>query len=639
MAVVIGALPEARDVWWSGRMRPLPVFRRALPALSIVVAALVASPLPAAAGTPRFVETLAGRSVAAMYPSGVEWDAENDRLVVADTGLDRISFYRLNGRKIGGFGRHGSGPGRFDSPRDVAIDGAGNIYVADAANNRIQKFSSRGAFRWQAGGLGSCDACLNTPIGVTWDRANGVLLVASTGQSLLKAFEPDGDLAWRSPSGSQLGIAAPRDIARGPDGRIWVADYKNHRVKAFDVSNAGVFRSNAPDISIGGNGSGLGQLNFPYNVAFSPNGNTLYVSDTGNNRVARWDLTTMPPTPIGPAIGAKCPEAPDPCPDPPGDWGEIDTLRRVVTVPQGRLVTADFWGNGLQVWSATSVGNGTTDAMLRQIELDAAPAPGFAQAFGVDVGDDGRVYAVDRLNQRLEGFTRRGKLFAVGGSRGTRAGRFSWPEAVAVAPDGTVWAADTRGDRVMRFPANLDDDLTNADVFGGSGDGVGEFNYIEDLDVAPDGRVYVADTRNDRIQVLDPGTGAIAVFPASVGLAGPQGVAATDRSVYVADTGSGRILRFDRTTGRLQRRSPAGLLRGPEGVAVGTDGSVWVADTRANRVVHLSKRLTDLRDTFGGRGTGRFGFNLPHTVAARGSRLYVADTFNHRVQVFDIRGL
>ena len=631
-------LPHARASWWDGSVRPPALGRRLRVVLAVGVLATLVLPLaPARAETPRFVGTLAGRSIAAMYPSGVEWDASRSRLVVADTGLDRILFYRLRGKKLGGFGKHGSGRGRFDSPRDVAIDGAGNIYVADAGNNRVQKFSRSGAFRWQVGGTGPCGSCLNTPIGVTWDADNRVLLVASTGQSLLKAFEPDGDLAWVSPSGSQLGIAAPRDLARGPDGRIWVADYKNHRVKAFDVSANGTFRSMSPDTSLGGNGRNLGQLNFPYNVAFSPNGNTLYVSDTGNNRVARWDLTTNPLTAIGPAIGAKCDEAPDPCPDPPADRGEIDTLRRVITVPKGRLVTADFWGNGLQVWRATNVGNGTTDAMLDQIELEAAPAPGFAQAFGVDVGDDGRIYAVDRLNQRLQGFRKRGGLFAVGGSRGTRAGRFSWPEAVSVAPNGSVWAADTRGDRVMRFPANLDDDLSNAQVFGQSGDGIGGFNYIEDLDVAPDGRVYIADTRNDRIQILNPGAGTFALFPASVQLAGPQGVAVTDRFVYVADTGNDRILRFARAGGALQRTFQG--VRGAQGVAVGTDGSVWVADTRNHRILHLSKRLTDLRDTFGSHGSGRYRFDLPHTLAARGGRLYVADTFNHRVQVFDIGGL
>jgi DNA-binding beta-propeller fold protein YncE len=266
--------------------------------------------------------------------------------------------------------------------------------------------------------------------------------------------------------------------------------------------------------------------------------------------------------------------------------------------------------------------------------------PGFAQAFGVDVGGDGRVYAVDRLNQRLQGFTRRGRLFAVGGSRGTRAGRFSWPEAVSVAPDGAVWAADTRGDRVMRFPVNLDDDLTNADVFGVSGNGVGQFNWIEDLDVASDGRVYIADTRNHRIQVLQPGTRTFTVFPASAPLAGPQGVAVTDRFVYVADTGNHRILRFARDTGQLERTfGPDRFLRGPQGVAVSTDGSVWVADTGNHRIVHLSANLRNLRDTFGSRGTGPLRFDLPHTLAARGARLYVADTFNHRVQVFNVRGL
>jgi DNA-binding beta-propeller fold protein YncE len=189
----------------------------------------------------------------------------------------------------------------------------------------------------------------------------------------------------------------------------------------------------------------------------------------------------------------------------------------------------------------------------------------------------------------------------------------------------------------MRFPANLDDDLTNADVFGASGDSVGRFNYIEDLDVAPDGRVYIADTRNDRIQVLNPGAGTFSVFPASAQLEGPQGVAVTDRFVYVADTGNGRILRFARNGGALQRTFTG--VRGAEGVAVGSDGTVWVADTRNHRIVHLSARLRNLRDTFGARGTGRLRFDLPHTLAARGGRLYVADTFNHRVQVFDIAGL
>ena len=88
-----------------------------------------------------------------MYPSGVEYDAVNNRLVVADTGRDRILFYSLTGTRLAEFGSYGTGNGQFASPRDVAVDDAGNIYVADAENNRIQAFTATGTFRWKDGGL------------------------------------------------------------------------------------------------------------------------------------------------------------------------------------------------------------------------------------------------------------------------------------------------------------------------------------------------------------------------------------------------------------------------------------------------------------------------------------------------------
>ena len=65
----------------------------------------------------------------------------------------------------------------------------------------------------------------------------------------------------------------------------------------------------------------------------------------------RFDLSGADPVALTP-IGGNCPQNPDPCVDPPGDLGTIDTLRRVNVDEQGRLITADFWGNGFQVWSS-----------------------------------------------------------------------------------------------------------------------------------------------------------------------------------------------------------------------------------------------------------------------------------------------
>ncbi len=126
------------------------------------------------------VRTLAGPSVAAMYASGFQYDATSNTLVIADTGLDRILRYTVAGDKISEFGSPGTADGEFQSPRDVAVDGAGNIYVADAENNRIQKFDSAGVWQWTRGTTGSCSDCLFTPIGITWDAANQVVLVSSS---------------------------------------------------------------------------------------------------------------------------------------------------------------------------------------------------------------------------------------------------------------------------------------------------------------------------------------------------------------------------------------------------------------------------------------------------------------------------
>jgi DNA-binding beta-propeller fold protein YncE len=602
-------------------------------AVAVFAAGLPLSHAPAAADPPVYSSTLVGPSLAAMYPSGLEHDTANNRLVIADTGLDRVLFYSLSGTKLGEFGTPGSSDGQFLSPRDIAVDGAGNIYVADAENNRVQKFTSTGVWQWTRGGTGNpdtCQQCLNTPIGVTWDTANNVLLVASTGQNRIRAFDTNGNTVWTSPPGTALGIDAPRDVQRDPAGRLWITDYRNHQMKAYSVDAAGVFASNTPTLTLGGNGSGLGQLNFPYNAVWSADGNTMYVSDTGNGRVARWSLTGGTPTPL-PAFGRKCPEHPDPCPDPPAAQGQFNHLRRVARDSAGNIYAADFWGNGIEVFSPTG-------SVVRQIEGATAPVPGVAEAFGVAVGPDGTTYVMDRLNQRLQRFSAAGTFLNHAGSRGTAGNSFSWPEAVAVAPDGSVWAADTRGDRISKWPADLNDDRP-IPTWGSTGSGVGQFNYVEDLDVAPDGRVFIADTRNNRIQIFNPATTTFSAFgiqgSGNGQFARPQGVAVSTDAVYVADTDNNRIQKLS-LSGAWQATYSTGL-NGPQGVAVAPDGSVWVADTANNRVLHLDADLVPIpADTFGTGGTGPGQFDRPHTLHATATKLYVADTYNNRVQVFTI---
>lgn len=624
-----------------GRHRRAPVhpsrqWVRLLAAVAVVVAMslprAVTAGASASANPPptTFLKTLAGASVAPMYPSGLVYDPYQNRIVIADTGLDSVDIYSpVTGQELSTFGSVGTGNGQFQSPREVAVDPQGNIYVADAENNRVQAFDTNGNWKWTAGGTGSCAACLNTPIGVTWDTQNSAVIVADTGQSQVKAYDNTGKPLWQSPHGL---MSSPREATRGPDGRVWVADYNNQAVEAFDVTSGGSWTA-AAAITLGdgkAGGHNLGQLNFPYDAAFSPDGNTVYVADTGNDRIARWDLTTSPPTPLAP-FGSRCVGSPCTPPGTPIPANTFEHLRRVSVDPSGNIWAADFWGSGIHEFHA----DGTTG---REIDGFNAPAPGFAQAYSVAVGPDGATYAVDRLNQRVEAFSSTGSYVGSAGQRGVVAGDYSWPEAVAVAPDKTVWVGDTRNGRLEHYlTANLSDAPTTV---GSKGSGPTQFNYIDGLTVDTNGVVWAADASNNRIHNYNPSTKAQATFGTTGSGPGqfnnPQGVAVSlsANRMYVADTGNNRIEALDLAGNYIGSFSSG--INGPEGITLAPDGTIWVANTQADTVVHLSAFLADLGDGFGGLGTGTMQFELPHSLAVSNGVLFVADTYNNRVQEFTL---
>ena len=306
-----------------------------------------------------------------------------------------------------------------------------------------------------------------------------------------------------------------------------------------------------------------------------------------------------------------------------------------------RSIGDDFWGNGMFVFPPATIPF-TAKSPLLQIEGFHAPAPGFAQAFGVTVGSDGTTYGVDRLNQRIERFSSSGAFLNASGARGIGADAFSWPEDAAVAPDGSLWLADTRNSRLQRWPANLA--TSGVTDVGSKGSGVGQFNYIEGVAVDSSGVVWVADTNNNRIESYNPSNHKFAVFGSKGGgtcqFDGPEGVAVGAGKVYVADTLNDRIVEMSDSssacTGFVATYS-AGL-NAPQGVALAGDGTVWAADTGGDDIVHLSATLSNLGDGFGSPGTDNMQFDAPHSLAVFGSTLFVADTYNNRIQEYNIAG-
>src|SRR2546423_6298240 len=118
-------------------------------------------------------------------------------------------------------GGHGSGKGQFDNPHGIAVDGAGNILVADTGNGRIQKFSPNGTF--------VTSIATTDPNGIGVDRAGDIYLAAVGHSHCVQKLGPDGRFIteWAP------GLYGPRKIAIGPDDSIYVVDSGRNRIVKF----------------------------------------------------------------------------------------------------------------------------------------------------------------------------------------------------------------------------------------------------------------------------------------------------------------------------------------------------------------------------------------------------------------------
>jgi DNA-binding beta-propeller fold protein YncE len=165
------------------------------------------------------------------------WGSATDaagNIYVADSMNDRVQKLDPSGNPLAVIGSAGSGDGQLKGPRDVAVDPAGNVYVADTGNNRVEKFDAAGHFVRAWGGAGSAGGQFAAPSGIAVDPLGNVF-VSDTYNHRIERFDGDGHFIskWGEKGAGTGQLFEPFGIAVGESGALWVADSSNHRIVRF----------------------------------------------------------------------------------------------------------------------------------------------------------------------------------------------------------------------------------------------------------------------------------------------------------------------------------------------------------------------------------------------------------------------
>ncbi len=517
------------------------------------------------------------------FPTGVAVDA-GGTVYVADYGahtIRKITSAGMVTTLAGVSGSEGSSDGtgsaaRFRSPRGVAVDGAGNVYVADSGNFTIRKIAPNGAVSTPAGLAGNPGSADGTGSAARfrspWALAvsGGTVYVADVADNTIRSMTPTGVVATFAGTAGSLGsddgigssarFSSPSALAADSAGNVYVADSINNTVRKISPARAvstfaGVARS-------AGSVDGVGfaaLFSYPSGVAVDSTGN-VYVGDASNNTIRKVTPAAAVTTLAGQA-------APPGSVDGSGPAARFSYPSGVVVEGAGNIYLADLGNHTIR--KITPAGVVSTFAGRAHV-FGSANGPGpdarFSSPGGVALDAAGNVYVADISNHIIRKITPDGMVSTFAGQANIAghldgigsAAQFLYPEGVAVDSAGNVYVADTGNNTIRKVsPTGSVITLAGLAATSGSTDGTApaaRFFNPTGIAVDPAGNVYVVDSYNDTIRKITPG----AVVSTLAGVA---------RNLGSAD-GMGAAARFSN----------------PYGIAVDPAGILYVADNRNHTI-------------------------------------------------------
>jgi trimeric autotransporter adhesin len=594
---------------------------------------------------------------------------------------------------------------QLNVPADVATDPAGNVYIADRFNHRIRKLTSAtgvittiagtGAAGFSGDGGMATAAHLFYPSGVALDAAGNIFIADEHNHRIRKVTAATGAIATVAGNGVQGftgdgGLATgaslnyPRSIALDAAGNLFIADAHNNRIRKV-LAGSSVITTVAGNGTPGFNGDGAAltvSLNRPSGVVADGAGH-VYIADQNNNRIRKLTPSTGFLSTVAGTGGAGFS----------GESGPATAARlfapSVVDVDAaGNVYVADKSNNRVRKLTAAT---GLITTVAGNADQGFGGDGGEATAASLDTLDavaidtSGRLFITANCRVRRVDAPAPTKMMTTVAGNGTPGfngdgsaiqASLRQPVAVAVDLSGNLYIADAFNHRVRRVSkAGLISTIAGTGAAGYSGDGgpatAAQLNSPTGVAIDGAGNVFIADLANERIRKITASTGVIATVagtgspgflgdggPASAArLSGPFAIALDSAAnLYIADEYNQRVRRVDAVSGVITTIAGTGVaasggdggpanaawLNNPVAVAIDVAGNIYIAELLGHRVRKIAA-AAGVISTFAGDGEAGYrgeggpataaGLFTPVGLALDGpGNLYIADAGNDRVR-------
>ena len=558
---------------------------------------------------------------------------------IADTNNHRIRKIDTNGiiiTIVGTGTRTFSGEGglatqaSLATPSGIALEGSGNLFIADSLNSRIRKIDkATGIITTIAGtatagfsgdgGLATSSQ-LTAPSGIVFDSL-GSMYIADTGNSRIRKIDKNGIITTVAGNGNsgfsgdwgsatQASLATPYGIAVDKDNNLFIAYSGNNRIRKVDATGKITTVAGTSDGLSGDNGPATSaQLSLPSTIAIDQTGN-LFIADTGNSRIRKIDTSGIITTVAG--GGTSFGESGSPI------NAQLNRPHGVAIDKDGNIYISDT--SNQRIRKISPVVPSPTPTIIATPTLTPSPTatPTPTEIPSTSPTPTATPIPSPSPTAEIDGTELIHTLAAPEDVNS--------PFKIVEDAIGNVYIADTVNNRIRKVDtAGKITTIAGTGTAGFSGDdGLAinaQLNKPYGISVKPDGTaIYIADTLNNRIRVIDA-FGKITTI-AGIGTAGLSG-----------DNGL----------------APEAQLNRPYGISRDPDGNLYIADTYNHNIrkIDTTGRIT----TFAGTGVEGFSgdtgkatratLSFPMGVSIDPSDkniIYIADTGNNKIRKVDANG-